>query len=136
MRILNSCVIKQVSNFQSWVSTIPAAFLFCSTAIRRDEQPDVFAVVICPVVTLSVFCSTVSMRSLIFLRLWTALTYSTECIPLLCLNALSDIFAVMNCSALGLTAVFCSGLITWRADKLCSLRRHIVQQRVRRMRVE
>jgi len=38
-------------------------------------QPDVSTVVNCTVVALSVFHSTVLMRSLIFLQLWTALTY-------------------------------------------------------------
>jgi len=36
MRILNSCVDQQVSNCQPSVSAIPAAYLPCSTAIRRD----------------------------------------------------------------------------------------------------
>jgi len=31
-------------------------------------------------------------------------------------NALSINFAVMNCSVLALSAVFCSGLLTWSAD--------------------
>jgi len=31
------------------------------------------------------------------------------------------IFAVMNCSVLALSAMFCSGLLTWNADDLCSL---------------
>ena len=31
-------------------------------------------------------------------------------------NALPDIFAVMNCSVLGLRAVFFAGLPTWSAD--------------------
>jgi len=29
---------------------------------------------------------------------------------------LPDIFAVMNCSVLALSAVFCSGLLTWSAN--------------------
>jgi len=37
----------------------------------------------------------------------------------------------MNCSVLASSAVFCSCLITWSAVNLCSLQRHIVQQRVR-----
>jgi len=40
------------------------------------------------------------------------------------------------CTPLVLSAVFCSGLLTWSADNLCSLQWHIVQQRVRRVRVE
>jgi len=36
MRILNSCVVYQVSNCQPWVSDIPAAHLLCSIAMRRD----------------------------------------------------------------------------------------------------
>jgi len=32
----NSCVVQQVSNCHSCVSAIPAAYLLCSTAIRRD----------------------------------------------------------------------------------------------------
>jgi len=36
MRILKPCVVLQVSNYQPWVSAIPAAYLLCSTAIRRD----------------------------------------------------------------------------------------------------
>jgi len=34
MRILNSFVVKQVSNCQSWVSAISGAYFLCSTAIR------------------------------------------------------------------------------------------------------
>jgi len=41
---------------------------------------------------------------------------NTECVLLPCFIALPDIFAVMNCSALALSAVFCSGLLTWSAD--------------------
>jgi len=36
MRILNSCVVQQVSNCQPWVSAIPTAFLLCLTVIWRD----------------------------------------------------------------------------------------------------
>jgi len=36
MRILNSCVPCQVSNYQPWLPAIPAAYLLCSTVIRRD----------------------------------------------------------------------------------------------------
>jgi len=72
--------------------------------------------------------STVSMRSLILYfcsceRRWC----STECVLLPCFNALPDIFAVMNCSVLALSAVFCSCLVTWSAVNLCSLQWHIVQ---------
>jgi len=41
---------------------------------KTFTQPDVFAVVNCSVVALSVFYSTVLMRSLLILKLWTALT--------------------------------------------------------------
>jgi len=40
MRILNSYVVQQISNCQPWVSAIPAAFLLCSTANRRDTRAD------------------------------------------------------------------------------------------------
>jgi len=49
---------------------------------------------------------------------------STECLLLPCFNALADVFAVTNCSVLALSAVFCSGLLTWSADNLCSLQWH------------
>jgi len=53
----------------------PSCILFCSTAIRRDMHSACCpSVVNCPVAALSVFYSTVSMRSLYFLQLWTALT--------------------------------------------------------------
>ena len=42
----------------------------------------------------------------------------------------------INCSVAALRVVFCSGLLTWSADNLCSLQWHIVQQRLRRVRVE
>ena len=35
MLILNSCVVYQVSNCQSWVCVMPAVYLLCSTTIRR-----------------------------------------------------------------------------------------------------
>ena len=38
MRILNSCVVQQLSNCQAWASAIPAAYLLCSTDIRRDTR--------------------------------------------------------------------------------------------------
>jgi len=57
------------------VSAITAAYLLWWKAIDETfAQPGVFAVVNCPVVALSVFYSTALMRSLICLRLWTALT--------------------------------------------------------------
>jgi len=37
---------------------------------------------------------------------------STEYVLCPCFNALPDIFAVMNCSILALSAVFCSGFLT------------------------
>ena len=49
----------------------------------------------------------------------------TECVSLLCFNALPDIFAVVNCSVLALSAVFCSGFLTWSADNLYSLQTNI-----------
>jgi len=36
MRILNSCAVYQVSNCQTWVCSIPVAYILCSAAIRRD----------------------------------------------------------------------------------------------------
>ena len=33
-----------------------------------------------------------------------------------CFNVLADIFVVMNCSVVALSAVFCFGLLTWSAD--------------------
>jgi len=74
-RLYRHPVALQVSNCQPWVSTISAAYLSCSTAIRRDSRSlDVFAFVNCTVVALSIFHSIVSMLGLIFLQLWTALT--------------------------------------------------------------
>ena len=71
MRILNSCVAYHVSKCKPWVS---AAYLFCSTTIRRDIHAAwCLAVVNYPDAALSVFYSTVLMRSLIFLQLWIAL---------------------------------------------------------------
>jgi len=50
--------------------TFSARMLFDETFARSD----VFAVLNCPVVVLSVFYSIILRRSLIFLQLWTALT--------------------------------------------------------------
>jgi len=75
MRILNSCVVQQVQTFNprcppSQSHTFSAQLLFNETF----AQSDVFAIVNCPVVTLSVFYSTVLMRGRMFLRLWIVLT--------------------------------------------------------------
>ena len=61
---------------------------------------------------------------------------STEFFLLPCSKALSAIFAVMNCYALALIAVFCSRLLTRIADNACSLQWHIAQQQVNRMHVD
>jgi len=63
---------------------------FWSTAIRRDIRAALY------------FCSC-ELR-------WR----SIECVLLPCFNALGDIFAVMNCSVLALSAVFCFCPLTWR----------------------
>jgi len=60
----------------------------------------------------------------------------TESVVFLCFNELPDIFAVMNCSVLALSAVLCSGVLTYNADNLCSLQGHILQQRARRVHVK
>jgi len=41
---------------------------------------------------------------------------STEYVLLPHFNALPDVFAVMNCSVLALSSVFCSGLLIWNTD--------------------
>jgi len=76
LRLLHKSSFGPSSNFskrpccKTWVPAIPAAYLLCSTAIRRAfAQPDVFAAVNFPVVVLNVFYFTVSMRSLTFLEL-------------------------------------------------------------------
>jgi len=66
--------------------TFSAGLLFDETF----AQTDVFAVANCPVAALSVFHSAVIMRSLIFLHLWTPLTYSTESVLLPCFNGKPD----------------------------------------------
>ena len=56
----------------------------------------------------------------------------SKCVLLPCSNVLPDIFAVMNCAVLALSAVFCSGLLTWSVDDLYLFQWHIVQ-RVKRV---
>jgi len=74
MLILNCCVVQQVWNCQICVSAIPAAYLLCSTAIRREIRAAwFFAIMNCPFVALSVFYSSVLMRSFTCLQLWTTL---------------------------------------------------------------
>ena len=84
MRVLNSCAVQQVSNWKPWVFTIQAHTF--SARLLFDEtfaQPDVCTVANCSVTAFSVFCSSVVMRSLIFLQLVTALTWRWVCfIPL------------------------------------------------------
>jgi len=98
------------------------------------------------------YYSTTHSRSLIFLQLWCLSTalyvalrvfystvlcaalyfcccelrwHSTVCVLLPCFKAFPAIFAVTDC--LELSAVFCSGLLTWSADNnLCSLQWHNV----------
>ena len=126
MHILNSCVVWQTANLGRPPSQ-PHNF---SAGLLFDEEfgePDVFEVVNCPVVALSVLYSTVLMRGVIFLQFWTSLAYSTECDLLSCFNGLPDIFAVMRCSVLpcsvlALSAVFYSGLLTRSAENLYLLR--------------
>jgi len=74
MRILNSRVVFKFQTVNP-LSGIPAAYTFWSTAIRRDIRAALY------------FCSCELRRR------------STECVLLLCFNALPDIFAVVNCSA-------------------------------------
>jgi len=69
----------------------------------------------------TVFARTTSLLRLILCFCSCELRWrKTECVLLPCFNELRDIFAVMNFSILALSAVFCSGLITWSAVKLCS----------------
>jgi len=79
MRILNSCVDQQVSNCQPSVSAIPAAYLPCSTAIRRD------------------------IRAAWYFRSCELLCRDVECVflitPLFQCAALYCIFAVVSCQA-------------------------------------
>jgi len=46
--------------------------------------------------------------------------HGDECLLLLCFNAQPDIFAVMNCCVVALSA-FSSNILTWRADSLYSV---------------
>jgi len=88
-----------------WLSAIPAAYLLCSTAIRRDiraawcfcsckvacrnvgcvllhcfiRQPYVFAVVKCVDVAYRLHSILRLMHCRIFLQLWTTLCFSVEC---------------------------------------------------------
>jgi len=64
--------------------SVECAFLHCFRG-----QPYIFAVVNCP------WCR------------------NTECVVVSCFNGWPDIFAFMNCFVLALSAVFCSGLLTW-----------------------
>jgi len=54
------------------------------------------------------------MRNLTFLH--ELRRRSTDLVLLPCFNALPDVFSVMNCSVLSLSAMFCSGLLTWSTD--------------------
>ena len=70
MHILNSCVVTKFQSVNAGCSpyqlhTFSAGLLFVETF----AQPDVFALVKCPVAALDLFYSTVLMRSLIFLQL-------------------------------------------------------------------
>jgi len=76
MRILNSCVVYKFQTVNSGCPPSPP-HTFWSTAIRRDIRAALY------------FCS-YELR-------WC----SIEFVPLPCFNALPDIFAVMNCSVLG-----------------------------------
>ena len=100
MRILNSCVVYKFQTVNPGCPTSPP-HTFWSTAIPQDIRAALY------------FCSCESS--------WR----STECVPLPCFNALQDIFAVMNCSAVG-EHWFLSITVTH-----CSL-----QQRVKRVCVE
>ena len=88
------------------MSAIPAAYLLCSTAIRRDIRAALY------------FCSC-DLR-------WR----STECVLLSCFNALPDMFCSYELVCL---SVECCDLL--RSPNLgaliCSSQWHIVQQRVR-----
>jgi len=48
---------------------------------------------------------------------------------------ITDISSVAHCFVVALSVAFCSGLLTWSANSLHSMQRHIVQQ-VRTVRVE
>ena len=87
MRILNSCVIQQVLNVNLWTV--------------RSKRWVCFTPLLCAALY---FCSCELRR------------HSTECVLLPCFNALLDIFAVMNCSVLALSAMFCSSLLSWSAS--------------------
>ena len=101
MRILNLCVVYE---FQTVNPGCPLSqpHTFWSTAIRRDIRAALY------------FCSC----GLCWRR--------TECVLLLCFNALPDIFAVINCSVFGYRWYYMFITVTH-----CSL-----QQRVNRARVE
>jgi len=47
-----------------------------------------------------------------------------ECVLLLCFNAQPDIFSDRNCCAVALS-VFSSDILTWSADSLYSMQKHI-----------
>jgi len=85
----------------------------------KSAQRHVFSSVNCCIVALSVFHSTVFMRSLAIYFCSCELRWrSTECVLLPCFNALPDIFAVVYRSVLTLSAVFCSGHLTWSPDNI------------------
>jgi len=79
MRILKSCVVQQVSNCHPWMSAIPAAYLLCSIAIRRDVRADLsFAALNCA--DLASFYSHLLTRCRIFLQLlYKLLRCSVDC---------------------------------------------------------
>jgi len=97
MRILNCCVVYQVSKCLSWVSAIPAAYLLCSTAVRRDIR------------AAWCFCS----FELPYRRV--------ECVLLHCFNAQPYIFAVVDRADAALS-VFYSHVLT-RYRYFCSYER-------------
>jgi len=83
MRILNSCVVHKFETVNpGYLSTIPAAYLLCSTAIQQDIH-----VGWC-------FCSC-------------ELPFSgVECVVLHCFNAQAYIFAVVNGTEVALSVFY------------------------------
>ena len=96
-------------------SAIPAAYLLCSTAIRRDIRA-AWCFCSCELPCRRVECFTSLLQRASLFCSCELRWRSIDCVLNPCFNALQDIFAVMNCSVLAMSAVFCSSLLTWSAD--------------------
>ena len=77
MRILDSCVVQQISNCQPSVSAIPAAYFLCLISITQDIRAALYC--ICRII---------------------------DCVLRHCLNAKTYIFAVVNCHDVALSVLY------------------------------